>query len=176
MADSFFDDKELSRIGAVNAFFSAFADKTLAFELNHIVKLVCFESLITDKCEFTNDFNKFILLVDGVNAHGGTKCFDAIDYAINQLIEIKKKYPNIILRIIALTDGEDNSSKENPKTLIKRIFEHKIIIDSFVVGKNCKGLKTLTHASNGRCYCPTDLATGMQLFEIESILSVKRRE
>jgi ubiquitin-conjugating enzyme E2 D/E len=30
----------------------------------------------------------------------------------------------------------------------------KIIIDSFVVSNDCVGLKTLTHASNGRCYCP----------------------
>lgn len=36
----------LNRFGAVNAIFSAFADKTLAFELNHLVKLVCFSSSI----------------------------------------------------------------------------------------------------------------------------------
>lgn len=48
MRASFFGDKDLSRIGAVNAFFSAFADKTLALELNHIVKLICFDSIIKD--------------------------------------------------------------------------------------------------------------------------------
>lgn len=37
MKSCFFEDKELSRMGAVNAFFSAFADKTLAYEYNHIV-------------------------------------------------------------------------------------------------------------------------------------------
>jgi len=31
-------------MAAVNALFSAFADKTLAFEFNHIVKLVTFSS------------------------------------------------------------------------------------------------------------------------------------
>jgi hypothetical protein len=31
MSDPFFDDKEISRMGAVNAFFSAFADKTMAY-------------------------------------------------------------------------------------------------------------------------------------------------
>jgi hypothetical protein len=111
MRSSFFDDKDLSRMGAVNALFSAFADKTLAFEYNHIVKLVTFASNIQDKCEFTNDFNMFIRLVDGANPGGGTKCFDAVYYAIGSLLEIKKKYPNIIMRIIALTDGEDNESR-----------------------------------------------------------------
>lgn len=42
MGQSLFSDKDLSRIGAVNAFFSAFADKTMGFEYNHIVELICF--------------------------------------------------------------------------------------------------------------------------------------
>lgn len=42
MQSNFFDDKELSRMGAVNALFSAFADKTLAFEYNHLVQLFLF--------------------------------------------------------------------------------------------------------------------------------------
>lgn len=78
MGSKFFNDPDLSRMGAVNALFSAFADKTLAFELNHVVKLVCFESSIKDMCDFTDDFNMFIRLVDGANAGGGTKCYDAV--------------------------------------------------------------------------------------------------
>jgi ubiquitin-conjugating enzyme E2 D/E len=114
MSGSFFADKDLSRIGAVNAMFSAFADKTLAYEYNHIVKLVTFNSNITDKCDFISDMDEFILLVDGCKAGGGTSCYDALQYAVMSLIEIKKKYPNIIPRIIALTDGEDGNSKTNP--------------------------------------------------------------
>ena len=59
---------------------------------------------------------------------------------------------------------------------MQKIIENKIIIDSFVVGENCIGLKTLTHASGGRCYCPQKLNIGMQLFEIETILSVEARD
>lgn len=82
MGYNYFKEDSLSRIGAVNAFFSAFADKTLAFEFNHIVKLVWFESFIADKCEFTNDFNNFIKLVDDASPGSGTRCYDAIGYAI----------------------------------------------------------------------------------------------
>ena len=60
MNSSFSNDKLISRMGAVNGFFSAFADKTLAFEYNHLVKLVCFDSTIEDKCVFTDDFEVFI--------------------------------------------------------------------------------------------------------------------
>ena len=106
---------------------------------------------------FNKDFDKFIQLVDDVEASGSTKLYDSIFRAIENLMEIKKKYPKIILRIIALTDGEDNESSHTPQDLVKEIIENKIIIDSFVVSESCVGLKTLTHASGGRCYCPKEL-------------------
>jgi ubiquitin-conjugating enzyme E2 D/E len=59
-------------------------------------------------CDFINDFNYFIKLVDSANASGSTRLYDCMQTAVESLLEIKKKYPNIILRIIALTDGEDN--------------------------------------------------------------------
>ncbi len=124
-------------MAAVNALFSAFADKTLAFEFNHIVKLITFSSSINDKCDFTDDFNKFIKLVDDSNPGGGTKCYDAIMYSIGSLIEIKKKYPNIISRIIALTDGEDNESTTNPNLVANLLRKNRVTVDSFVVGSKC---------------------------------------
>lgn len=75
-----------------------------------------------------------------------------------------------------MTDGEDNSSKYRPEEVAKQIILNRIILDSFVVSDSCQGLKTITHASGGRCYCPSDLNIGLKLFEIETILSVKQRD
>ena len=47
-------------------------------------------------------------MVDTAYEGGGTKLFDSLDLAIANLNKIRGKYPNIIPRIIALTDGEDN--------------------------------------------------------------------
>ena len=54
-------------------------------------------------------------MVDDANPSGGTCCYDAIDKGIDNLLQVllkiftifqlKLRYPNIILRIIALTDG-----------------------------------------------------------------------
>lgn len=68
----------LPRIGAVNAFFSAFADKTLAFEYNHVVSLYWFDDRIEKKCDFIKDMNLFIKLVDDANPRGSTKLYDAL--------------------------------------------------------------------------------------------------
>jgi hypothetical protein len=37
MSQLFFGEEALTRMGAVNAFFSAFADKTMALEFNHVI-------------------------------------------------------------------------------------------------------------------------------------------
>lgn len=120
-------------MGAVNALFSAFADKTMAYELKHLVQLYTFDDRIEKKCEFTEDMNYFIHLVDGALPRGSTRLYDALVEGINSLISIKAKYPDIILRMIALTDGEDNRSTYKPIDVAKLILKHRITLDSFVV-------------------------------------------
>ncbi len=69
----------------------------------------------------------------------------------------------MILRIIALTDGEDTSSVTKPTEVAKRIVQNRIVLDSFVVSNDSTELKTITHASGGRCYCPKNLIEGLKL-------------
>jgi ubiquitin-conjugating enzyme E2 D/E len=56
------------------------------------------------------------------------------------------------LRILALTDGEDTCSKYSVFDATKAVITNDIIMDSFAVGTNCEGLKTITLASGGKCY------------------------
>ncbi|KAL4455086.1 hypothetical protein ABPG74_006468 [Tetrahymena malaccensis] len=176
MGSTFYNEKGLPRIGAVNAFFSAFADKTLAMEYKHVVSLFWFDSIIEKKCEFIKDMNTFIKLVDDAAPRGGTRLYDSLVEGVNSLIEYKKKHPNTILRMIALTDGEDNESKYKPGEVAALILKNRIILDSFVVSQQSLQLKAITHASGGRCYCPATITDGLKLFEIETILSVRARD
>ena len=89
MRQQFFDDKDISRIGAVNAFFSAFADKTWTNEYNHLISLYQFDHIIEKKCDFMNDMDKFIKLVDDANPRGQTKLYDALMTAVCELKKIK---------------------------------------------------------------------------------------
>jgi Mg-chelatase subunit ChlD len=77
--------------------------------------------------------NLFIHLVDGANPSGSTRLYDAIMEGIKSLKAIKTKYPKIILRMIALTDGEDNRSIFKPLDVAKMIVKNRITLDSFVV-------------------------------------------
>lgn len=104
-------------------------------EYNHVVSLYWFDTHIEKKCDFISDMNRFIKLVDDANPRGSTRLYDAIVEGINNLIEYKKKHPTTILRMIALTDGEDNESKYKPNEVAALILKYRIILDSFVVSK-----------------------------------------
>lgn len=99
-----------------------------------------------------------------------TALYDAIDLAIDKLMAAKTKFHDLIPRIIALTDGEDNSSAKTANAIAKRIIENKIVMDSFVVGEECEDLKSVTLASGGKCFFPKTLNDGIKLFEVETIL------
>lgn len=45
----------LQRIGAVKAFFQAFADRTIAYNFTHIISLIFFDSDILQVCDFTEN-------------------------------------------------------------------------------------------------------------------------
>ena len=91
-------------------------------------------------------------MVDSCDPKGQTKLYDCMDKAIKSLLTLKKKYPDIILRIIALSDGLDNLSKKTPEEIVEKLITNKIIIDSFVVSHDCDDLKKITFASGGKCY------------------------
>ena len=83
--------------------------------MNHLLQLYSFSEYTIKECEFHNNYEQFVQLVNTIQPMRATKLYDTMSDAIDSLIQIKKLYPNIVLRIIALTDGEDNFSKKtNP--------------------------------------------------------------
>lgn len=54
---------DLERIGAIKAFFSAFADRTMAYDFNHVVSLMFFNNKTHEMCGFTELFTQFKELV-----------------------------------------------------------------------------------------------------------------
>lgn len=105
MDEKFFKEPDLKRIGAVKSFFEAFADRTVAYHLEHVVSLILFNHLTEVKVDFTNSFQDFNSFVANTEPSGSTNLFDAMSLASDNLVKLKSKYPNVILRILALTDG-----------------------------------------------------------------------
>lgn len=82
----------------------------MAYNFEHVISLILFDNVAEMKVDFTESFQDFNLLVANAKPRGSTLLFDAISSASDNLIKLKNKYPNVILRILALTDGEDTGS------------------------------------------------------------------
>jgi ubiquitin-conjugating enzyme E2 D/E len=113
MGGGFFNEKDLNRIGAVKSFFEAFAFRTIAYNLEHVVSLIFFDDKTESQCGFTEAIYDFNQLISIAKPRGSTLMYDAIMKASSELVSFKTKYPNCILRIIALTDGEDTGSSSS---------------------------------------------------------------
>ena len=64
MEEQFFECEDLEKIGAVKAFFNAFADRTMAYNLKNVISLVYFNNKYDLKCSFTEVFAQFKELVN----------------------------------------------------------------------------------------------------------------
>ncbi|CAD8117953.1 unnamed protein product [Paramecium sonneborni] len=177
MDELFYDSEDLTRMGVVKAFFNTFADRTMAYNLKNVISLVYFDDRIIEKCSFTELFILFKDLVNKAKSAGQTKLYRALQFAEKQLLAFKQKYPNCLLRIIALTDGQDNDKNPlDPLKLAESIYKNEIILDSFAVSDFCPGLKKITKATGGQCFSPSTIQEGLKLFEYETILSAQIRK
>ncbi|CAD8106696.1 unnamed protein product [Paramecium primaurelia] len=177
MDELFYDSEDLTRMGVVKAFFNTFADRTMAYDLKHVISLVYFDNRIIEKCSFTELFILFKDLVNKAQPNGKTNLYRALKYAEKSLLTFKKQYPKCLLRIIALTDGQDNDAYAlDPIKVAESILQNQIILDSFVVSNNCSDLKKITKATGGQCFSPQTIQEGLKLFEYETILQASIRQ
>ena len=148
----------------------------MAYNFEHVISLILFDDKIDSKVDFTESFHDFHLLVANAHPRGSTLLYDAMVVATQKLLAFKKRYPNCITRILALTDGEDTGSKSSIVDTAQLLVDSHILVDSFVVGSNCEGLKCITFAAGGKCYLARDLQESLKLFEQETVLSSRSRK
>lgn len=129
-----------------------------------------------NQCGFTEAIYDFNRLVSKAKPRGSTLMYDAVVIAAKSLKQFQAQYPNCLLRIVALTDGEDTGSKHSIEETTRLVIENNITIDSFAVGAQCDGLKIISKASGGRCYLTRNLEDSLKLFEQETVLSVRARK
>lgn len=78
-----------------------------------MVSLFFFDHTVENHCGFTEAIYDFNRLIARAAARGSTLMFDAVVTAADALKKFKINYPDCLLRIVALTDGEDTGSKHS---------------------------------------------------------------
>ncbi|KAI9641943.1 hypothetical protein NHQ30_009812 [Ciborinia camelliae] len=107
-----------------------------------------------------------------------TALFDACATAHSMLTAYKDLYLNsaMKLRIIALTDGEDNSSKRSAENVCSMLYQDNIVLDSIVIGDDSPvDLFKMSKHTGGYAFQPTSRLLLFQTFLLEPFLDILAR-
>ncbi|KAF7648745.1 hypothetical protein LDENG_00152360 [Lucifuga dentata] len=177
MNEQCYGSVEIKKIHAVKELFDNFANRSMAYDFNHIIGLAKFDSTVKTLHTFTETLELFKEHVRTLEASGRTVLYDALQYGMLELEKVKKKFPDCRLRIMCLTDGNDVGSSNKPATVAASLIKSNIIVDSVLLGKvDNHMLHGISNATGGCCFKPKTSKDGLKLFEIETVLSLDMRK
>ncbi len=128
------------------------------------VSVIGFAATVIEKISLTTDYERGSKAVEGMRADGGTAFYDAVYTALDETdkgVGIKA--------VVALTDGQDNSSKHT----LEEVIEHarKLGIPVYCIGlgsANVNILKSISKETGGSAFFTQD---PMQLTNIYQMIS-----
>ncbi|MCJ1478391.1 hypothetical protein MMC13_007071 [Lambiella insularis] len=169
---------ELSRLSEVKVVFSNLVSRISAYRLPTHLGLVTFsgrDSIKIDQnltpvlYDFQDRLNDAVCMTN-------TAIFDAIKKASEKLASFKKLNPQAKLRIVLLTDGDDNASQTTPAAVCKRLYDLDIVLDAIVIGttKTIDLFKIATH-TGGYAFNPISRELLFQIFLLDGCIDIKTR-
>ncbi|RDW68118.1 hypothetical protein BP6252_09514 [Coleophoma cylindrospora] len=107
---------------------------------------------------------------------GNTAIWDALLLAKGLLLPYQARHPDTKLRIIALTDGQDNNSKARPREVCQSLYDSNIVLDSIVIGTDVTDdLFIISKHTGGYAFRPTSRELLFQIFLLEPFLNISAR-
>ncbi|XP_063060431.1 uncharacterized protein LOC134453583 [Engraulis encrasicolus] len=178
-----YSDISMDKMTAVKQLFNSFADRSMAYNFHSVISLLRiggnpkYEESVQVIHTFTENLPTFQQCVDKLHAAGFTPLYDALQLSVEELDKVKKQFPNCRLRVLCLSDGDDNGSSKAPAYVANRLMNSNIVVDSINVGTSGNRiLKAISHATGGCCFKPTTSAEALKLFEMETLLSLESRK
>jgi ubiquitin-protein ligase len=177
----------VTRVAAAKICFGAFIDKTLAFEYPHAVGLIIFGETVREKIPISNNLDSFEQVFGELNdSEGSTRLYPAVQLSVAKIIEYKDELQktgvdltHLKYRIIAFTDGEDNSGM-HAYDVAKTVLENNIVVDAVIIGGSDSAhlpLRSLAHSTGGYTIrIPEDRFSLSAVFERESVLALSERK
>ncbi|XP_051564280.1 uncharacterized protein LOC127446948 isoform X3 [Myxocyprinus asiaticus] len=176
-AECFDEDCKMKRIEAIKQIFDSFANRCMAYNLEHVICLVKFDSVVKTLHTFTETVETFKVHVHGLQAHGRTLLYDALNHGLEELNKVRERFPDCRCRIICLTDGEDFGSRLNPVHVATQLMTSNIVVDAVLLGKVQNNvLHGISNVTGGCCFKPETSKAALQLFEMETVLSLELRK
>ncbi|OAL43298.1 vWA-like protein, partial [Pyrenochaeta sp. DS3sAY3a] len=123
-----------------------------------------------------NRQDSFQELAKGFECNGMTELYDGIRMAKDKLVEFKANNPQAKLRIIVLTDGEDNDSTSKPAQVCRELYDAEIVLDSVIIGSSrTDELFKISKHTGGYAFKPSTRLLLFQTFLLEPFLDISTR-
>jgi ubiquitin-protein ligase len=124
----------------------------------------------------TDNLDCFEDVLDNMTTGGSTGIYKAIAKACDLLAVEGKAYPDADLRVVVLTDGQNNQNDVTLNEAVTRLGEVGAICDALLVGDRCDpGLRQLVAATEGDCFQIDGLAGAYETLESPAVISLEAR-
>ncbi|KAF8536862.1 hypothetical protein BDD12DRAFT_849140 [Trichophaea hybrida] len=168
----------LSRLTEVKEVFKNLVARISAYTLPVHLGLVTFSgggnvSIVQSLTPVANDFrDKLVHVVPS----GSTAMWNALIKGKEMLSSLKATSPDSKLRIILLTDGEDNSSRFRPGEVCHQLYNEDVVLDTIVIGTNqTSDLFKIAKHTGGYAFSPQSRNSLFQIFLLETFLDIRVR-
>merc|ERR1719171_1829640 len=104
-----------------------------------------------------------------------TSIYSAIVKAAQMLEKRFQKDSQVDLRVLVLTDGQNNTGV-SPAEALEAVNQIGATVDAIIVGdRPDANLRRIVNATGGECYQINDLGEGFELLEAEGVVSLRAR-
>lgn len=172
------NNDNLSRLSEVKEVFQNLVARTAAYKISTHLGLVVFSG----KAEVTMNQDLTPVLYDfkdrlmDITPTGVTAIWDALVKAKQMLVKFAESNPSTKLRIIVLTDGEDNDSIYSVDFACRELYNANIVLDSVVIGtSSTENLFKISKHTGGYAFRPKTRSALFQIFLLETFIDIKMR-
>jgi len=166
---------ERTRMEAVKAMFYAFRDRVESLGQGHELGLIQFDNQIEELLDLTPRLDQFERIVDDMQKRGQTAIYSAVAQAAEMLEQRFQADSTIDLRILVLTDGQNNTGM-SPEAALEAVNRIEAVVDAIIVGDTPDAdLRRIVSATGGECYQINSLGEGFELLEAEGVVSLRAR-
>lgn len=176
--DSRTANMDLSRLSEVKEVFQNFVARTAAYKIATHLGLVVFSGRadVSENQSITPVLYDFKDRLMDIVPTGLTAIWDALMQAKLMLLKFAVQNPTTKLRIIMLTDGEDNHSVHQASMVCSELCDANIVLDSIVIGTtSTDSLFKISKHTGGYAFCPKTRGALFQIFLLETFVDIRMR-
>jgi uncharacterized protein YegL len=167
-----------SRLSEVKDVFKNLVTRLNAYKLNTHLGLITFagQTDVQVNQPLAQTILDFRDKLEDIVPNGSTALWDALVKAKEMLTAYKLKFPGTRLRIIALTDGENNDSRFQAPYVCRELYDNNIVLDAIVIGTTATSdLFKIAKHTGGYAFVPKLRTALYQIFLLETFIDIRTR-